>query len=175
MDSRWQIVIAMICSLVLSLQVVLEFSNIVEFIIGMVLIMGGFWMGLMEKRPRGKGSNRRQGEDTEAYGKGHDMALSKEEKKESAQEWFEREIKEARTRLGFRVEECYLDFTSGVCERMDKLVINKKELARRLGTNEAYITKVLIGYHSQTITLKTMVRFAKALQADIKILVVPSD
>lgn len=94
---------------------------------------------------------------------------NKEEKKESAVEWFERETKRLRTTTSFRVEECYLDFSSEICERMDILGIDNAELARRLGSNQAYVTKILIGYPSQTITLKTMVKFAKALESDIKI------
>lgn len=52
-------------------------------------------------------------------------------------------------------------------ERMEQHGISRAELARRLGTSKAYVTKVLGG--NANFTLTTMVRLAQALGGRIQV------
>ena len=64
-----------------------------------------------------------------------------------------------------------LDFTEAVYRRMTTLGLTKSQLAERLGTSPAYVTKILGG--EANFTLKTMVRLARALEAEIVAELVP--
>lgn len=90
-----------------------------------------------------------------------------------AVEWARRESNEARERLSFRVEKDALDFTEQVWRLMERQGMNKADLAKRLGTSRAYITKVMSGVCNQNLTVKTMERFVMALNAKIEIKVEP--
>jgi ribosome-binding protein aMBF1 (putative translation factor) len=87
--------------------------------------------------------------------------------------WAEEELKEARSRVGFRLEEVALDFTEQIYEQMEKLDISKADLARHLNKSRAYITKVLSGSYNTNLTLKTMISFAMALESDLKVQLSP--
>ncbi len=52
------------------------------------------------------------------------------------------------------------DFTMEIHRLMEKYGINKAELARRLGTSQAYVTKMLSG--DANFTIKTMTKIAAA-------------
>ncbi|WP_025324471.1 helix-turn-helix domain-containing protein [Deferrisoma camini] len=52
------------------------------------------------------------------------------------------------------------DFTLEIHRLMEKHGINKAELARRLGTSQAYVTKMLSG--NANFTIKTMTKIAAA-------------
>ena len=67
----------------------------------------------------------------------------------------------------FNTEEVLLYFTEQICQLMEKKGIDRAELARRLGTSRAYITKLLNGYPN--LTLQTMVKIALALDEKIEI------
>ena len=63
--------------------------------------------------------------------------------------------------------ECAIvEFTEDMAKRMQELGITRSELARRLDTSPAYITKILQG--NANFTLKSMVRIAAALESDLK-------
>ena len=64
-----------------------------------------------------------------------------------------------------------LDFTEAVYQRMTTLGLTKSQLAERLGTSPAYVTKILGG--EANFTLKTMVRLARALEAGVAVHLVP--
>jgi transcriptional regulator with XRE-family HTH domain len=66
-----------------------------------------------------------------------------------------------------------LDFTESVYQRMTALGLTKSQLAERLGTSPAYVTKILGG--EANFTLKTMVRLARALEAQLAVHLVPED
>lgn len=53
------------------------------------------------------------------------------------------------------------DFTEDLCRLMNERDISRAELARRMGTSRAYITKLLGG--SANYTLTTMVKLAMAV------------
>lgn len=84
-------------------------------------------------------------------------------------EWFEKELKEARGRVGFRVEQDALEFTEQISELMERQGLNKSGLAKILDTSRAYVTKVMSGACNQNLTLKTMERFVMALGANLTI------
>jgi plasmid maintenance system antidote protein VapI len=54
-----------------------------------------------------------------------------------------------------------IELTEDVCRRMEEQKISRAELARRLGTSRAYVTKLLDG--NANFTLATMVKLAMAL------------
>jgi ribosome-binding protein aMBF1 (putative translation factor) len=60
-----------------------------------------------------------------------------------------------------------LEFTEGVVREMERQGVTRTELARRLGTTPAYVTKILRG--KANFTLETMVRLARALDAQLHV------
>lgn len=61
----------------------------------------------------------------------------------------------------FQVELAILEFTSQLNRLMQEQKINKVELAKRLGTSPAYITKVFRG--DANFTLRSMVKLTRVL------------
>jgi transcriptional regulator with XRE-family HTH domain len=55
---------------------------------------------------------------------------------------------------------------------MERLDISRAELARRLGTSAAYVTKILRG--NANFTLASLARLARALEGELKIHIAPS-
>ena len=60
-----------------------------------------------------------------------------------------------------------LEFTDDVVREMERQGISRTELAQRLGTTPAYVTKLLRG--KVNFTLGTMVKLARALGAEIHV------
>ncbi len=63
-------------------------------------------------------------------------------------------------------------FTEEIFGHMERGDISRSELARRLGTSPAYITKILRG--NANFTLATMVRLARALGAELRFQLAPA-
>lgn len=63
-------------------------------------------------------------------------------------------------------------FTEEVFRLMESRDISRSELARRLGTSPAYVTKILRG--NANFTLGTMVKLARALEADLHLQLGPA-
>jgi transcriptional regulator with XRE-family HTH domain len=84
-------------------------------------------------------------------------------KAKSVKELFEK-AKERETYLAASI---ILEFTEGLYELMQANNISRKELAKRLGTSPAYITKVLRG--DVNFTVDTLVRLAKAAGGKVQI------
>jgi transcriptional regulator with XRE-family HTH domain len=59
------------------------------------------------------------------------------------------------------------DFTEELVKRMEKARITRAELARRLGSSPAYVTKILRG--NGNFTLTTMVRLARAVGMEVRL------
>jgi transcriptional regulator with XRE-family HTH domain len=59
------------------------------------------------------------------------------------------------------------DFTEAVTRRMEERGVSRAELARRLGTSQAYVTKVFRG--NVNFTLATLVKLARATGAEVRI------
>lgn len=60
-----------------------------------------------------------------------------------------------------------LEFTEDVVREMDRQGISRTELARRLGSTPAYVTKILRG--KVNFTLATMVKLARALGSEVHV------
>jgi transcriptional regulator with XRE-family HTH domain len=60
-----------------------------------------------------------------------------------------------------------LAFTESVAREIERLGITRTELAQRLGASPAYVTKILRG--KANFTLATMVRLARALDAELSV------
>ena len=58
-------------------------------------------------------------------------------------------------------------FTEEVFRRMEEQKISRAELARRMGTSPAYVTKILRG--NANFTLASMVKLARALGTELRI------
>lgn len=65
----------------------------------------------------------------------------------------------------FLTESTIVEFTEDMAKRMAELGITRSELARRLDTSPAYITKILQG--NANFTLKSMVRISLALESKL--------
>jgi transcriptional regulator with XRE-family HTH domain len=59
------------------------------------------------------------------------------------------------------------DFTEALARRMEEEGISRAELARRLGSSPAYVTKVLRG--NVSFTLVTLVKLARAVGAEVRV------
>ena len=64
-------------------------------------------------------------------------------------------------------EGAVLDFTEALYIAMEEQGVTRAELARRLGTSQAYITRVLSG--NANFTLKTMSKLALALGLQLEV------
>lgn len=67
----------------------------------------------------------------------------------------------------YRLEKILLNFTAEICARMQLLGINRAELAKRLGTSRAFVSKILSCNHN--ITLKTMDSLSHVLGMELDI------
>lgn len=64
-------------------------------------------------------------------------------------------------------EAAVIQFTEGLCRRMEEKKISKAELARRMGTSRAYVTRLLGG--EANFTLGTMVKLALAVDGSLEV------
>ena len=69
-------------------------------------------------------------------------------------------FQEAEASVDYWAAEPVLDFTRDLCRLMEEKKMSRAELARRIGTSRAYITRLLAG--SANFTLATMVKLAMA-------------
>ncbi len=70
-------------------------------------------------------------------------------------------------------EKNILDFTTKLYQLMKHRKVTKKELAQRLGTSQAYITKIFRG--NANFTLASMTKLVLALDGKIEVQVVPKE
>lgn len=78
---------------------------------------------------------------------------------------FKRAFGEARSREQYWVGKAILDFTEGLYRLMERRDLSKAELARRLDTSPAYITKVMRG--NTNFTVESMTRLARAAEGQL--------
>lgn len=74
---------------------------------------------------------------------------------------------DARSSVDYWLEGPIVDFTEDICRLMKEKNVSKAELARRLGTSRAYVTKLLGG--NANFTLATMVKVAMALDGAVRV------
>jgi len=80
---------------------------------------------------------------------------------------FVRLFEEAERMPEFWEEGAILDFTEALCAAMEEKGVTRSELARRLGTSQAYITRVLSGHANLTLKTMSKLAFALGLQLDV--------
>ena len=80
---------------------------------------------------------------------------------------FKQMFAEARRMPEYWEEGAILDFTEALYIAMEEQGVTRAELARRLGTSQAYITRVLGG--NANFTLKTMSKLALALGLQLEV------
>jgi len=80
---------------------------------------------------------------------------------------------DARTSDTYWVEEAILDFTEEIARLLNEGNLTRKELAERLGTSKAYVTKILRG--SANFTIESMVKIGRALGCKMQIELVPAE
>lgn len=83
----------------------------------------------------------------------------------NSETWFQGLLDEYEDDLEYKIEETKLDITEAICEAMDELGITRKQLAEKMGTSAAAITKFLNG--TANLTLKTLVKFSMCLERDL--------
>lgn len=72
---------------------------------------------------------------------------------------------QARTSHAYHAEGASIRFTEAVIARMESCGITRTDLAEKIGTSPAYITKILRG--DTNFTLDSMVKIAQALDCEI--------
>ncbi|MCH9003845.1 MAG: helix-turn-helix transcriptional regulator [Proteobacteria bacterium] len=75
--------------------------------------------------------------------------------------------------IDYWAEGAVLDFTEDLARIMHQNDVSRAELAKRVGTSPAYITKVFSG--EANFTIETMTKFALAVDHVIRIHVAPED
>ncbi len=76
-------------------------------------------------------------------------------------------IEKAESNLDYWCESMITEFAMDLANRMEKLKLTRAELARRLGTSQAYVTKILGG--NANFTLATMVKLATVLEGTLHV------
>lgn len=72
-----------------------------------------------------------------------------------------------RDTLDYELANVEMDFTDALEALMQRRGVNKSELARRIETSPAYITKILRG--STNFTLETMVKLVRVLEGELHV------
>lgn len=80
---------------------------------------------------------------------------------------FQRLLDEARKQDDYWVHDAIHEFTEGLYSLMSRRDVSKSELARRIDSSPAYITKVMRG--NTNFTLASMVRLVRALGGHLKV------
>lgn len=85
--------------------------------------------------------------------------------------WFKARLEEAKKRRAFRVQQLTVSFANKLAQIMKAKEINNSELAERIGSSPAYMTKVLRG--DANYTIETMVKLADASGSTLRISLEP--
>lgn len=72
---------------------------------------------------------------------------------------------QARTSHAYHAEGASIRFTEAVIARMESCGITRTDLAEKIGTSPAYVTKILRG--DTNFTLESMVKIAQALDCEM--------
>lgn len=82
-------------------------------------------------------------------------------------ERFDQMVEKAQRSVDYWVTGPIVEFTEDICRLMDEQGVSRADLARRLGTSRAYVTKLLGG--NANFTLETMTKVAMALGAAVHV------
>ncbi|MCH7226702.1 helix-turn-helix domain-containing protein [Haloferula sp. A504] len=84
-----------------------------------------------------------------------------------------RAFEKARDSHTYRVEAVSLEFTESLLDRMKEQGVNRTELARRLGTSLAYVSKVL--NQPGNLTVDSLVKISDAVGCDLRAHLLPRE
>ncbi|MGI8907870.1 MAG: helix-turn-helix domain-containing protein [Candidatus Sumerlaeaceae bacterium] len=82
-------------------------------------------------------------------------------KHRTAEERFSAEIEKLKSSGEYALFAAQDDFAQQIVSRMQQLGITKKQLAEKLGTSQAYVSKILMG--GANFTIESQVKIASAL------------
>lgn len=80
-------------------------------------------------------------------------------------------LKEAQESLEYWTEAAILDFTEDLARIMKEKGMTRTQLAKSIGTSQAYVTKVLRG--NVNFTLASMTKLARALDCVVRVHIAP--
>ncbi len=80
-------------------------------------------------------------------------------------------FEEARQSVDYWAEGAIVEFTESLWARMEEEKVSRAELARRLGTSKAYVTKVLGG--NANFTLYSLAKLALAVGGKVRVSIEP--
>jgi transcriptional regulator with XRE-family HTH domain len=86
---------------------------------------------------------------------------------------FKELFEEARQDPGFHKELAILRFTEELCRVMEEQGVSHTELARRIGSSQAYISRVLNG--GANFTLASMTKLCMALGMELRMHLAPAE
>jgi transcriptional regulator with XRE-family HTH domain len=87
--------------------------------------------------------------------------------------WLEKRVDEHQNTPEYELEWLLLDLNEAIAGGMERASLSRSELAERLGTSRAYVTKLLDG--QENMTLKTLVRVANALEMKVDTRFIPRE
>ena len=87
--------------------------------------------------------------------------------------WYEEMTKEFDNDPDYWAEGLKLDFAEEVCRLMEEQKVSRAELARRLGTSPAYVTKIL--HWTANLTLTSMSKIALAFGSRVYLNLAPKN
>ena len=85
---------------------------------------------------------------------------------------FESLMRRARERDTYWTERAVLEFTEELVRIMNEAGVSRAELARRIGSSQAYVTKVLSG--NANFTVATMTKLVRAFDSELRIHIAPA-
>jgi len=81
--------------------------------------------------------------------------------------WYKERIDGLENTIEYKIESIAFDISVQIYKQMEKLGINKKELAEKLNVSKSYITQLLKG--KSNMTIETLIKVAEALGMTLQI------
>jgi len=88
-------------------------------------------------------------------------------------EWYRDRVRGLDDDPDFLLEAVKLTFAEELCRLLDEKGMSRGQLAEKLGTSRAYVTRILRTDYN--LTAETMVKVARALDARVELALVPKD
>ena len=81
--------------------------------------------------------------------------------------WYKERIDGLENTIEYKIESIAFDIAMQIYKQMEKLGINKKDLAEKLNVSKSYITQLLKG--KSNMTIETLIKVAEALGMTLQI------
>jgi transcriptional regulator with XRE-family HTH domain len=79
--------------------------------------------------------------------------------------WLQSKLRKSAGRVGYEIERLLIGINEEIVAQMESKGVTRTELARRLGVDKSYVTRMLNGMPN--MTLKTLVSVASALDCQV--------